>query len=80
VVRRVVLAGVPNEDGPLLHGVAMSAVGRAHVDAMLVVEAPAEGVALDDEVAHSETAECVDALGGGVLLVIVCQGRTTLEG
>lgn len=52
VVCRVVLAGVANEDGSLLDGVALGAVGRAHVDAVLVVEAPADGVALNDEVAH----------------------------
>lgn len=54
VVRRVVLAGVAHEHGALLHGVALGAVGGAHVDAVLVVEAPADGVALDDEVAHGE--------------------------
>jgi hypothetical protein len=50
----VVLAGVPDEDGLLLDGVAPGAVGGAHIDAVLVVEAAAGGIALDDDVAHGD--------------------------
>jgi hypothetical protein len=55
-VRGVVLACVSDQDGPLLDGVALGAVGGAHVDAVLVVEAPADGVAFNHEVAHGERA------------------------
>lgn len=47
VVRRMVLAGVSHEDGPLLDRVALGAVCRAHIDAVLVVDAPADGVEFD---------------------------------
>lgn len=50
----MVLAGVPDQDGALLDGMTLGAVGGAHVDAVLVVEAPADGVAFNHEVAHGE--------------------------
>lgn len=51
-LRGVVVAGVSDEDGLLLDVVAPGAVGGAHIDAVLVIEAPADRVAFDDEVAH----------------------------
>ena len=56
LVRGVFLAGVAHEDGPLLYRMALRAICGAHVDAVLVVEAPADRVPFDDEVAHLEGA------------------------
>lgn len=49
----VVLAGVADEDRLLLDGVAALAAGGAGVDGVAVVEAAADGVALDDLEAHA---------------------------
>lgn len=50
--RRVAGAGIADQDGLLLHGMAALAVGGARIDRVLEVNAFADGVALDDLVAH----------------------------
>jgi hypothetical protein len=52
----VSLAGVADEDGLLLYWVALRTICGAHIDAVLVVEASADRVSFDDEVAHLEGA------------------------
>jgi hypothetical protein len=52
VALRVLAAGVSNEDGPSLDAVARLAKGRAPVNGVLVVEASACRVELDELVAH----------------------------
>ena len=52
----MLLAGVPDEDRPLLYRVALRTICGAHIDAVLVVEAPADRVPFDDEVAHLDCA------------------------
>lgn len=54
MVRRVYLASIAHENRPLLHRMALGTVGRTHIDAVLVVEAPADRVAFDHEVAHDD--------------------------
>jgi hypothetical protein len=55
-VHRVFLAGVADQNGSLLYGVALRSIRGTHVDTVLVVEAPADRVSFDDEVAHREGA------------------------
>lgn len=50
------LAGIANENGPLLYWMALRTICGAHIDAVLVVEAPTDRVSFDDEVAHLEGA------------------------
>jgi hypothetical protein len=52
----VFLAGVADKDGLLLYWMALGAICGAHIDAVLVVETPADRVSFDDEVTHSEGA------------------------
>lgn len=53
----MVTAEVADEDGLFLNPVALLVGGRAHVDAVLVVEAPTDGVSFDDSIAHLEAGE-----------------------
>lgn len=47
------LAGVADEDGPLLYWVALRTICGAHIDAVLVVETPADRESLDNDIAHT---------------------------
>lgn len=60
---RVHIAEVADENGLLLHGVALLVGGGAHVDVVLVVDAAADRVALDETVAHGDECEsCFEVL------------------
>lgn len=52
---RMSRARIPHQHGLFLHGVAALTVGGAWVYGVFEVDAFADGVALDDFVAHSET-------------------------
>ena len=52
LVISVCVTGVSNQDRSLLDWMALCAVCCAHVDAVFVVEAAADRVSFDDEVAH----------------------------
>lgn len=53
----MVPAQVADEDGLLLYGVALLVGGGTHVDAVLVVDAAADRVALDETVTHDDGCE-----------------------
>lgn len=53
----VVPAQVADENGLLLYAVALLVGGGAHVDAVLVVDTAADGVALDETVTHGDGCE-----------------------
>jgi hypothetical protein len=57
----MLVAQVANEDSLLLHPVALLVCSGAHIDAVLVVEAAAHGVALDDAVTHCDCG-CLDVV------------------
>ena len=46
------ITGIADQDGLFLHGMAALAVGLARVDGVFEIETFADGVALDDFVAH----------------------------
>lgn len=48
----VLVAGISDQDGLLLHGVSSLRAGGARIDGVFVVEAAADGVPLDDLYAH----------------------------
>ena len=52
-MRGMVIAGISNENCPLCYSVSRGAIRSAHVDAVLVVETPADGVSLNHDIAHS---------------------------
>lgn len=52
------VTSISNKDRPLLNSVPLGSVGGAHIDVVFVVDASADRVLFDDEVAH------VDGVGG----------------
>ena len=51
--RQMHAAAVADEDGLLADGVAQTAVARAAIDGVLVVQAAADGVLLSEVIAHA---------------------------
>lgn len=70
-------AGVPNEHSLLLNSVAVLTMGCTRVNGVLVVQAPAHGVALDDLITHGGCGLLGDVLLG--LIENVCENEDLTE-